>query len=777
MSQAFFLGQWRVEPDRDRISKDGVDLNLRPQVMDLLVYFSQRPGKIVSSDEILAAIWEDRVTTQASVYNCVMELRHALGDDAHNPLYLETIPKRGYRLLAPVTPIVDELAAEDNQAANETGAGNGGEPWRRRLTRLSLTLVPALAMVALIAVLNWPVPDAVPRDPAMSAVSGPSIAVLPFTDLSPDAEHAYFADGFTEGILDSLAATPGLTVIARAASFRFRDSGEEHTVIAERLGVTHLLEGDIRRLDDRAWVSARLVAAADGTRLWASDYELDVKQIFHVQHAIANAVISAVGISFVVPDVGTAAELPAGAVDNRAYDHYLLARSLINQKRRVSLLEAIAILHDVVDQAPGLLPARLALIDSKLTLYWEHREIYGSGGGRPPREAEYQSFKLQLLKSADEIVAARPKWAKAHLVRGKILRVSGREAEADAALLAAIELNRNLADAYRHLGLNNNQRGGALSRTIGYLRRSLLVDPYSLDARMNLVRLLAGNPDNRDELWTIFRGGKSSFSWSPTLGETEGFLLACEGRLAEAVQVLEDTLDREESTRARGLLATLWYELGEKSRAWKLNPAEGLRSEEPDSEELPDSQRCSATPDAGDTAWAPQKAYTCVYQRDWERVLSNLGLEDSGPQGLLETFSRSWLGRPVSPAFSLALAHRMLGNHALSEEFADLEQQHLDIRWDQGRTNLPMYTQMTARLEALRGEEQQAVERLNAWIGLGQLSPEELLHPVYDPLRGSVDFQALHTRRVGLINIQREKLGLDPLPPFDVDCGTAQDCG
>jgi hypothetical protein len=303
-----------------------------------------------------------------------------------------------------------------------------------------------------------------------------------------------------------------------------------------------------------------------------------------------------------------------------------------------------------------------------------------------------------------------------------------------------------------------------LSRTIEFLHQAVQLDPYSIEARMSLVRYLSGNVDQREEAWAMFRSSKSLLPWTPNMGSTEGSLLMGEGRLGDAVQVLEDTLERSDDAWVRQQLAMVWYALGEHERARRLNPAEGLRFEKPDSENLPDYLRCSSKPTAGFSAWAPETAYTCVFQRDWDGVVGSLGLGDSGPERLVEVYSKSWLGRPVSPAFSLSIAHRMLGNDTLSRNFAALEQQFLDVRWDRGSTNICMYTQMTARLQALRGEAQLAMDQLQAWIALGQLWPEEWHHPVYDELRGLPRFRQLQNRRIELVNVQRGRLGLNPLP-------------
>jgi TolB-like protein/DNA-binding winged helix-turn-helix (wHTH) protein/Flp pilus assembly protein TadD len=750
MKKAFYLNDWLVEPGLDRIKKNGATRRLRPQVMDLLVYLASRPREIVSNEEILTAVWPGRITTPASVYNCLKDIRQALGDDPHNPAYIETIPKRGYRLIAPVKPAEDLEDSEGRRSGSFTG---------RRLTVTAAAIL--LAVVILVERLSYQEPA---EEVAALDIPEKSIAVLPFEDMSENGDQGYFADGVAEEILNELAQLPDLKVTARSSSWVFRDNEEDLGAIGKKLGVAYLLEGSVRRDSDLIRITAQLIDARNSYHLWSQEYDLEEGKILEIQDSIGTEVANALHVALLRNDSMPKMGFAPRELDTRIYDLFLQAKNLINQQRKQPLRDAIALLQEIVEKEPGFMRGLVARIDAELTLYWEHREIYESQSVGPGNWAEGEALKKRLLESIDEVIGIRPDLAEAYLVRGKILRVSGREDEADIALLTAIDLNPNLSDAYRHVGLNNNQKGGSLSRTIEFLHQAVQLDPYSLEARMSLVRYLGGNADQRENAWALFRSSKSLLPWTPTMGSTEGSLLMSEGRLADAVQVLEDTLGGGDDAWARNQLAMVWYALGEHERARRLNPAEGLRIEKPDGENMPDHQRCSSSAKAGPSAWAPERAYTCVFQRDWDGVVSSLGLGDSGPESLVAAYSKSWLGRPVSPAFSLSMAHRMLGNDTLSRQFAALEQQFLDVRWDRGRTNIQMYTQMTARLQALRGEAQLAMDQLQAWIALGQLWPGEWHHPVYDEIRNTPRFRQLQNRRIELVNVQRAQLGLDSLP-------------
>src|SRR5690606_33240598 len=126
----------------------------------------------------------------------------------------------------------------------------------------------------------------------------PSLAVLPFVDLSPDADQAWFADGLAEEILNLLARIPGLRVIARTSSFSFRDTSVDVRQVRERLGVTHVLEGSVRKAGDRVRVTAQLIDARTSAHLWSATYDRELRDVLDVQAAIAAAITEALGMQF-----------------------------------------------------------------------------------------------------------------------------------------------------------------------------------------------------------------------------------------------------------------------------------------------------------------------------------------------------------------------------------------------------------------------------------------------------------------------------------------------
>lgn len=266
------IGAWRVASALDEISRDGATVKLEPRAMRLLLCLADHAGQVVSVDQLLDAVWKDVVVTPDSVYQAVAGLRRALGDTSKEPAYIANVLRRGYRLVASVAPW-DDAATASNP-----------EP-RPAEAPLSVTVIPstthlrvwlwavlliaaALAIGYPIARKLWPSKQATIADQETSAatvgVGLASVAVLPFVDMSDKKDQEYFADGLSEVLIDRLAMVPGLHVPARVSSFYFK--GKQATVsdIGKALGVTHLLEGTVRKAGNSLRITAQLVRVDNG---------------------------------------------------------------------------------------------------------------------------------------------------------------------------------------------------------------------------------------------------------------------------------------------------------------------------------------------------------------------------------------------------------------------------------------------------------------------------------------------------------------------------------
>src|SRR5579863_7806448 len=310
------IGDWRVDPAAGQVSRNGETARLEERTMRLLVCLAQRPGEIVSIDDLLNQVWPEVTVTPDSVYQAVASLRRLLGDDPRQPAYIATVPRLGYRMVAAVGPWTDasrqDQAAADQDAA-ETGAGAGsaspgnGATRRGRRTRARLAWSAGTAVcvgvVVTLFVYYWIEHESriVIVDPPLpaqnSGVPGGSIAVLPFLDLTEGMKNEEFADGMTEELIGRLSKVPNLRVPAPTASFYYKGKQIPVADIASALGVVYVLDGSVRKAGSRVRVAARLVRAENGYVLWTENYDRPFDDILMVQDDIAGEVTKALKAS------------------------------------------------------------------------------------------------------------------------------------------------------------------------------------------------------------------------------------------------------------------------------------------------------------------------------------------------------------------------------------------------------------------------------------------------------------------------------------------------
>jgi transcriptional activator of cad operon len=264
--------------------------------MRLLVCLAERPGEVVSIDDLLDRVWSDVVVAPDSVYQAVASLRRLLGDDQKQPTYIETVPRLGYRMIATVSPWVD------GEQATSAITGLADLPKKSRPRLRSGVMWPAVAALCLALVVAFLFYGRFANNnhaasAAIPALPQKSIAVLPFLDLTETMNQEPFADGMTEELIDKLSKIPGLRVAPPTSSFYFK--GKQITVadIAKTLGVAYVLDGSVRKSGARLRVAARLIRADNGYVLWSETYDRQLDDILMVQDEIAGEVTKALTAS------------------------------------------------------------------------------------------------------------------------------------------------------------------------------------------------------------------------------------------------------------------------------------------------------------------------------------------------------------------------------------------------------------------------------------------------------------------------------------------------
>jgi TolB-like protein/tetratricopeptide (TPR) repeat protein len=237
------IGDLRVDPALDEICRAGHTIKLEPKAMQLLMCLAERAGEVVSVEELLDRVWKDVVVSQDSVYAAVAALRRTLGDDPKIPKYIANVVRRGYRLIAPVSPWVDP-------------------------------------------------PAAAPASAATTSPDKPSIAVMPFVNLSGDPTQDYFSDGITEDIITELSRWRLLAVRSRSASFRYRGIAVDRKQVARDLNVRFLVGGSVRRMGERIRISVQLVDAETGDDIWVEKFDRRSDEIFAVLDRVVQTLVS-----------------------------------------------------------------------------------------------------------------------------------------------------------------------------------------------------------------------------------------------------------------------------------------------------------------------------------------------------------------------------------------------------------------------------------------------------------------------------------------------------
>ena len=334
-----------------------VAVQVERKVMEVLVCLARSPGRVVTKDELVREVWDGRFVSDDVVWRSVRELRRALGDETRAPRYIETIPRRGYRLLAPVAEIpetagaapartgAEEAKAPDpptsvTPAAEAAGqapgpplaaaapgaARPGTAPLPRRPPRLdaagaaaALALAAALTLAAAwwLGARRSAGPSGQAGHPATAPVR---LAVLPLANLSGDADQEYFADGLTEELISRLGTwRPGrLAVVGRTSVMALKGHAGDAAEIGRRLGVAYLLEGGVRRDGERARVTVRLVRAADGTTLWSERQDVELRRTLEAESAIAERVARGLASELLAPSRPVLAARAAPGTDGVA---------------------------------------------------------------------------------------------------------------------------------------------------------------------------------------------------------------------------------------------------------------------------------------------------------------------------------------------------------------------------------------------------------------------------------------------------------------------------
>ena len=424
-----------VRPEENSLSVDGKGIHLEPKVMAVLQVLMARPGEVVSRQTLMETVWAGRVVGEEVLTRCISELRSALGDKAGDPKFIQTVPKKGYRLL--VGPSAPELPA-----------------YRRRFIAIAAAAV--LTITAAFAIWTSTQPDSPTR-----------IAVLPFSAEAPDH---HLGSGVAEEIMNTLIGLPELRVTSRTAAFAERLETDPKQIGAA-LEVDALLTGAVRRTQEGFRMSVQLVEVSSGDHLWADTFEGPEASFYAMQDEIVASVASTLQLPLTAP-----LQVARATADINALDLYLLGRHHWHERTPEGLERAVIYFQQAIDADPGMSQAYSGLADAYLLqANYDDRDA-----------ASAITLAGPLIEQA---LILDPDSADAYASRGILLQKQGDYRAAEAALGEAVRLNPNHSMAHMWRG-NAVMALGDLASAFNHYEAAFALDPQHPAVSHNYINTM-----------------------------------------------------------------------------------------------------------------------------------------------------------------------------------------------------------------------------------------------------------------------------------------------
>jgi TolB-like protein/DNA-binding winged helix-turn-helix (wHTH) protein len=350
--ELYEFGPFRLEPAERKLLHGNEIVVLTPKAFDTLVLLVRNSGHLLEKDELIRALWPDSFVEEGNLTNNISLLRKALGDD---PAYIETVPKRGYRFVGAVHRLSNAktlclIDASPVQPSYPVYLPPSDAALRARIRRVGITLAAISATVLAIAAIAW----RVSRRSGTPRQSGPqirSLAVLPLTNLSSDADQDYFADGMTEELITDLGKIRSLRVISRTSVMQYKGTKKPVPEIARDLSVDAIIEGTVSRSGNHLRITANLLQASPEKHLWAETYDSDVGDALTVQGQIAQSVAREIQVTLTQKERALLAT--PRTVNPEAQDLYLRGRYLVPQTTEGSYEKAIRYFLQAIEKDPG----------------------------------------------------------------------------------------------------------------------------------------------------------------------------------------------------------------------------------------------------------------------------------------------------------------------------------------------------------------------------------------------------------------------------------------
>ena len=426
---------FRLDADRLELWRGDEQISVEPQVFSLLLFLIENRNRVVSKDDVIEAVWNGRIISEATLSARINAARRAIDDSGADQAYIRTIARRGFRFVADVSEVATD---SDEPAVNDLK-----------------TDLPASGHLAL--------PDK------------PSIVVLPFGNLSTDRDQEYFSDGITEDITTALLQIRWLFVIARNSAFSYKGQAQDVRQIAAELGVRYVLEGSVRRANDRVRIAAQLIDGTSGIQVWAERFERELDDIFALQDTLTEAIIAQIE-----PELAKAEQRRSRQKhphDLGAWDIYQRGMFHLYRRTKRELEEALCLFEQALAHDSSLVPALVGSVDAY------YYQVVLSHAEKP------EDCREKALVSARRAVELDPEDATTRNSMGKAHIVRREHGEAVPELELALEMNPSLAWAHYGLGAATVFSGGDGSKAVAHIGRAIRLSPRDAHMGSFLVRM------------------------------------------------------------------------------------------------------------------------------------------------------------------------------------------------------------------------------------------------------------------------------------------------
>lgn len=482
----FQLGDWLVDPGSGRLRRGDREVKIEPKVMDVLVYMAQHPGEVVSRKSLEDRVWTGAVVGYDAISGSIIKLRKALGDDPRNPRYIETISKKGYRMIARVSAgRGDTTIADASPSLPPKQVSPAANHWKK----LAATVVGLAVLVGGLWYLASRPGDA--DLPNTGGPHAPSVVVLPFKNLSDEPGQEYFSEGVTDDLITDLSRMDSIRVVARQTSDYYKSSPASLQDIARQLNVAYIVEGSVQKSGSRIRINVQLTNTVKAESVWAKRFDTDTQNLFKVQDDIAKNVID--GMAVRLTNQESARHDAHNTTNFEAYDAFLLGQQHSQTRTMQGYELAMQAYRRAIEIDPNYARAYGAMATAIIRgqrYSWHNLSL-----------VEARERALELAKRAVALDQSMPPiyWALSYVY----LHRQEYDA-AEAAAKQSVALSSNYADGYAMLAYIANWRGRPRD-AVRYITKAAALNPYHTYEYSSILGLAYYNLGRFDEAIATLR--------------------------------------------------------------------------------------------------------------------------------------------------------------------------------------------------------------------------------------------------------------------------------